>query len=44
MKVDACWLYDASRLPPAIVAQEEGGELQMFNSDLFKKIKRGAEV
>jgi len=44
MKVDACWLYDASRLPTAIVAQEEGGELQLFNSDLFKKIKRGAEV
>ncbi len=43
-RVDAWWLYDASQLPPAIVAQEEGGELQLFNSDLFKKIKRGVEV
>ncbi len=43
-QVDAWWLYDASRLPPAIVAQEEGGEFQLFNSDLFKKIKRGAEA
>jgi predicted ABC-type ATPase len=43
-RLDACWLYDASWLPPAIVAQEEGGKLQLFNSDLFKKIKLGAEV
>ena len=43
-RLDACWLYDASRLPPAIVAHEEGGELQLFNSALFKKIKLGAEV
>ena len=43
-RVDAWWLYDASRLPPTIVAQEEGGELQLFNSDLFEQIKRGAEV
>ena len=43
-RVDAWWLYDASRLPPVIVAQEEGGGLQLFNSDLFEQIKRGVEV
>jgi len=41
--VDAWWLYDASRLPPTIVAQEEGGELKLFNSDLFEQIKRAVE-
>lgn len=43
-RLDAWWLYDASRLPPTIVAQEEGGELQLFNSDLFEQIKRGVGV
>jgi predicted ABC-type ATPase len=43
-RVDAWWLYDASRLPPTIVAQEEGGELQLFNSDLFEQIKRSVGV
>ena len=43
-RVDAWWLYDASRLPPTIVAQQEGSELQLFNSDLFEQIKRDVEV
>lgn len=43
-RVDEWWLYDASRLPPTIVAQEEGGELQLFNSSLFEQIKPGVEV
>jgi predicted ABC-type ATPase len=43
-RLDSFWLYDASGLPPAIVAHEKGGELQLFNSDLFRKIKLGAEA
>ncbi len=43
-RVDAWWLYDASQLPPTVVAQEEGGELQVFSTGLFEQIKRGVEV
>jgi predicted ABC-type ATPase len=43
-RVDAWWLYDASQLPPTIVAQEERGQLQVFKYDLFEQIKRGVEV
>jgi predicted ABC-type ATPase len=36
--VDAWWLYDASRLPPAIIAKEQGGELNVVRADLFDHI------
>ncbi len=42
--VDAWWLYDASRLPPVVIAQEEDGELIIHNEQLFQHIKRKAEI
>jgi predicted ABC-type ATPase len=41
--LDAWWLYDASRLPPKIVAQEQDGEIKLFNRDLYNQIKRMIE-
>jgi predicted ABC-type ATPase len=35
---DGWWLYDASRLPPTTIAQEEEGQLQIMQSDLYDKI------
>ena len=43
-QVDAWWLYDASRLPPVVIAQEEDGELLVHNEQLFQHIKRKAEI
>jgi predicted ABC-type ATPase len=40
---DAWWFYDASQIPPKIIAQEEDGELKIFRSDLFTRIKQRAE-
>ena len=42
-RLDAWWLYDASRLPPKVVAEEDG-ELQLFHSGLFEEIKRSVEA
>jgi predicted ABC-type ATPase len=42
--LDAWWLYDASQLPPTIIAQKEYGELRLFHSGLFDQIKRTAEA
>jgi predicted ABC-type ATPase len=39
-EVDALWLYDASRLPPTIIAQEEGDELIAHDGQLFQNIKK----
>ncbi len=41
--LDAWWLYDASRLPPKIVAQKEEGRTQLSNSELFNQIKQNIE-
>jgi predicted ABC-type ATPase len=41
--LDAWWLYDASRLPPKVVA-EENGELRLSHSGLFEQIKRSVEA
>jgi len=39
----AWWFYDASRLPPKIVAQKEEGRIQLSNSELFNQIKQNIE-
>jgi predicted ABC-type ATPase len=36
--VDAWWLYDASRLPPAIIAKQEGGQLTAVQTGLYDHI------
>ncbi|MGO9469328.1 MAG: hypothetical protein ACLQVF_34830 [Isosphaeraceae bacterium] len=33
-------LYDASRLPPALIAWEESGSMTIIDSDLFGQIQR----
>jgi len=43
-RLDAWWLYDASRLPPKVVAEEEDGELRLFQSGIFEQIKRSMEA
>ncbi len=35
-------LYDASRLPPALIAWEESGTMTIIDSDLFDQIQRSA--
>ncbi|MFH1146418.1 MAG: zeta toxin family protein [Pseudomonadota bacterium] len=42
--LNAWWIYDASRLPPEIVAQEEDGKLLVLDSPLFEKIRRNTET
>ena len=41
--LDAWWFYDASCLPPKIVAQKEEGRIQLTNSELFNQIKQNIE-
>ncbi len=36
--VDSWWLYDASQLPPRMVAAEADGELQVVDASLFNQI------
>lgn len=43
-RLDAWWLYDASRLPPKVVAEQEDGELRLFHSGLFEQIKQSVEA
>ena len=43
-RLDAWWLYDASRLPPKVVSEEEDGELRLFHSGLFEQIKQSVEA
>lgn len=38
---DAWWLYDASRLPPAVIAWEENERMTVDDSALFDQIERG---
>jgi len=34
-----CWsLYDASQLPPALIACEESGSMSIIHSDLFDQV------
>ncbi len=41
--LDSWWFYDASCLPPKIVAQKEEGRIQLTNSELFNQIKQNIE-
>jgi predicted ABC-type ATPase len=41
-RLDAWWLYDASRLPPVLIAREEGGTVTEFDAELFAQIQRFA--
>jgi predicted ABC-type ATPase len=39
--LDAWQLYDASRLPPVLVAEQEDDKLTITDADLFGLIQRG---
>ena len=39
--IDAWWLYDASLLPPALIAGEDDGEMEVRQADKFDRIQRG---
>jgi len=39
-RCDRWSLYDASRLPPALITWEESGSMTMIDSDLFNQIQR----
>jgi predicted ABC-type ATPase len=41
--LDGWWLYDASRLPPKLIALEEGKKLTVKQKRLFGRIEREAE-
>ena len=41
--LDGWWLYDASRLPPRLIASEEGKKLTVKQKRLFGRIERQAE-
>jgi predicted ABC-type ATPase len=41
--VDGWWLYDASRLPPKLVATEEQGRLAIEQKRLYKRIEQQAK-
>jgi predicted ABC-type ATPase len=40
---DAWWVYDASRLPPQLIATESGGQLEMLDSGLYRQIEQSAK-
>lgn len=37
------WLYDASQLPPKVIAQEERGKIKCYNPILFDQIRHSVE-
>jgi predicted ABC-type ATPase len=41
--VDAWWLYDASHLPPSLIASEEAGHLTVVQTEQFENIQRSSE-
>jgi predicted ABC-type ATPase len=41
--LDGWWLYDASRLPPELIAKEEQGRLTIKRRQLYKRIEQQAE-
>jgi len=41
--LDAWWLYDASELPPAVIAKEESGKVKVAMPDRYEQITRSAE-
>lgn len=38
--VNAWWLYDASNLPPSLIAKQEDGSCSVIQSELFEAIQR----
>ncbi len=41
--VDGWWLYDASRLPPKLIASEEAGRVTVKQKRLYRRIEQQAE-
>jgi predicted ABC-type ATPase len=41
--VDAWWLYDASRLPPTVIAYEESGQLAVPQTEQFERIQQSLQ-
>jgi predicted ABC-type ATPase len=41
--VDRWWLYDASHYPARLIAQEEGGKVQVAEAALYNQIMIAAE-
>jgi predicted ABC-type ATPase len=41
--LDGWWLYDASRLPPKLIARQEQGRLTIKQNRLYKRIEHQAE-
>jgi predicted ABC-type ATPase len=41
--VDAWWLYDASRLPPTVIAYEESGHLAVLQTEQFERIQQSLQ-
>jgi predicted ABC-type ATPase len=41
--VDAWWLYDASRLPPTVIAYEESGQLVVLQTEQFERIQQSLQ-
>lgn len=39
-EVDAWWIYDASRLPPVVIAQKEHGEFIVHDDQIFHRVKQ----
>ncbi|HEX3655910.1 MAG TPA: hypothetical protein VHV55_08895 [Pirellulales bacterium] len=40
---DACWLYDASELPPRLIATETDGQLDLIDAGLHRKIEQSSK-
>ena len=41
--LNSWWLYDASRLPPKLIAIEEDGQLVVKRKRLYRRIEKQAE-
>ena len=41
--VDAWWLYDASRLPPTVIASEESGQLTVLQTEQLERIQQSVK-
>jgi predicted ABC-type ATPase len=42
-RVDSWWLYDASRMPPVMIAEKDNGPLTAVDAELFGRIRRTVE-
>jgi predicted ABC-type ATPase len=39
--VDVWWIYDASSMPPSLIATEEGGKLEIKQEENFNRVRSG---